>query len=254
MKLIVVIPTYNEADNLRQISQALLDLPMPDLAVLVVDDSSTDGTGRIADELSRGRPDRIQVIHRKGKGGLGRAYLAGFESALDSGATAIVQMDADFSHAPDYIPEMVGYLEDYDVVVGSRYVSGGKLDERWGVGRYLLSWFANSVYVRLLLRLRVHDATSGFKAWRRDTLLGIGINRVRSNGYVFQVEMAFLTERLGYRVLETPIYFEDRRIGQSKMSIPIKLEAAWRTIEVGLRHHRIKPKDRWLQTVEPLDT
>jgi dolichol-phosphate mannosyltransferase len=153
-------------------------------------------------------------------------------------------MDADFSHSPAYIPAMLGHLADHDVVVGSRYVQGGKLDERWGAGRYLLSWFANSVYVRLLLGLRVRDATAGFKAWKRETLVGIGLDRIRSNGYVFQVEMAYLSERLGYSVLETPIYFEDRRIGQSKMSIPIKLEAAWRTIEVGLRHHRIMPEDR----------
>ena len=253
VKVTVVIPTYNEADNLQQMARMLLDLPLPDLSILVVDDSSPDGTGRIADDLAMEVPDRLQVIHRQGKGGLGTAYITGFDWALEDGATVIVQMDADFSHCPAYIPAMVGQLADYDVVVGSRYVRGGKLDDRWGVGRHLLSWFANSIYVRLLLGLRVHDATAGFKVWRRETLLGIGLDRVRSNGYVFQVEMAYLSERLGYSVLETPIYFEDRRIGQSKMSIPIKIEAAWRTIAVGLRHHRIMPEDRREHMAEPLD-
>ena len=244
MKVIVVVPTYNEAKNLREMAHALLDLPIPNLSVLVVDDSSPDGTGIVADDIAAGFPDRLQVIHRKGKAGIGRAYIAGFEAALDAGATAIVQMDADFSHSPDYIPEMLGHLSDHDVVIGSRYVRGGKLDERWEIGRVLLSWFANSVYVRVILGLIVKDATAGFKVWRRNTLLGIGLDRVSSNGYVFQVEMAYLTERLGYSALETPIYFEDRRIGQSKMSIAIKLEAAWRTIQVGLRHRRILPEHR----------
>lgn len=234
-------------------AHALLDLPIPHLSVVVVDDSSPDGTGDVADDLAADVPDRVQVIHRRGKYGLGTAYIDGFLYALDSGATVIVQMDADFSHSPTDIPKMVGYLSDYDVVVGSRYVHGGHLDERWGIGRYLLSWFANSVYVRMILRLNVRDATAGFKAWRRDTLLGIGLDRVRSNGYVFQVEMAYLTERLGYQVLETPIYFEDRRIGKSKMNVPIKLEAVWRTIQVGLRHQRVMPEDRRKQMAEQLE-
>jgi len=139
---------------------------------------------------------------------------------------------------------MIELLSEYDVVVGSRYVPGGRLDERWEFGRYLLSWFANSVYTRLILNLRAHDTTAGFKAWRRETLLGIGLDRVKSNGYVFQVEMAYLAERLGFRVREIPIFFEDRRIGQSKMTVPVKLEAAVRTWQVRARHGRLTPKDR----------
>ncbi len=244
MKTTVVLPTYNEADNLPKMAEALLALPMPALSVLVVDDNSPDGTGAVADKLAAVHPDRLAVMHRAGKNGLGTAYIAGFTQALTHGAEAIIQMDADFSHSPSYIPQMVEQLESYDVVVGSRYISGGKLDEKWEYGRYLLSWFANSVYTRLLLNVHVHDTTAGFKAWRRETLLGLDLDRVKSNGYVFQVEMAYLTERLGFHVLEIPIYFEDRRIGHSKMSMPVKIEAALRTLQVRARHGHLAPQDR----------
>jgi dolichol-phosphate mannosyltransferase len=155
---------------------------------------------------------------------------------LAQGADLVVQMDADFSHSPSYIPQFLNDIEGYDVVVGSRYVAGGSLDEQWGWGRYFLSWWANSIYTRLILGLKVKDTTAGFKCWRRATLEGIGLDRVRSNGYVFQVEMAFLTEKLGYRFLEIPIHFEDRRIGSSKMTTPVKVEAALRTFEIRRRH------------------
>ncbi|MBI3176520.1 MAG: polyprenol monophosphomannose synthase [Chloroflexi bacterium] len=244
MTITVVVPTYNEADNLPALAAALFALPLPGLTVLVVDDNSPDGTGQMADALASQYPARLSVLHRTGKGGLGTAYIEGFSRAIQAGANTIVQMDADFSHSPDYIPSMIDRLADYDVVVGSRYVAGGKLDEHWEWGRYLLSWFANSLYTRALLNLRTRDSTAGFKVWRRETLLGIGLDRVRSNGYIFQVEMAYLVERLGYRVLEIPIYFEDRRIGQSKMTVPIKLEAALRTWQVRARHGRLTPKDR----------
>ncbi len=244
MKTTVVIPTYNEANNLPKITESLWALPLPDLSILVVDDSSPDGTGQVADELAARQPARINVIHRPGKSGLGTAYRQGFARALTNGAQAIVQMDADFSHSPGYLPSMIEQLANYDVVVGSRYIRGGKLDERWEFGRYLLSWFANSVYTRLILNIHTRDATAGFKAWRRETLLGLGLDRVRSNGYIFQVEMAYLTERLGYRVLEIPIYFEDRRIGKSKMTIPVKIEAALRTWQVRARHGQLTPRDR----------
>lgn len=244
MKTTVVLPTYNEADNLPKMVEALLALPSIDLNVLVVDDNSPDGTGAVADGLVAQHPGRVDVMHRKGKNGLGTAYLAGFGWALERDADVIIQMDADFSHSPNYIPQMLERIGDYDVVVGSRYVKGGKLDERWEYGRYLLSWFANSIYARLILGAKTQDTTAGFKAWKRGTLLGMGLDRVRSNGYVFQVEMAYITERLGYRVLEIPIYFEDRRIGKSKMSIPVKIEAALRTWQVRLRHGHLRPKDR----------
>lgn len=250
MNIVVVLPTYNEADNLAAMADALWVLPLPTLEILVVDDASPDGTGRLADELAAAHPDRINVIHRPGKLGLGMAYKEGFGRALESGADIVVQMDADFSHSPSYLPDFIAKLEDYDVVVGSRYVPQGKLDERWETGRVLLSAWANA-YARRLLGIRAKDATAGYKAWRRSTLLGIGLERIRSNGYVFQVEMAYVAERLGYRVLETPIYFEDRRIGHSKMTMPVKLEAAWRVWEVGWRHRRLTSADR--QAVDDSD-
>jgi dolichol-phosphate mannosyltransferase len=243
VKTIVVLPTFNEAENLRAMAAALWALPLPGLSLLVVDYASPDGTGRLADELAAEHPGRLSVIHRTGRPGLGLAYLAGFRQALEAGAQAIVQMDCDFSHSPDYVPALIAGLEDHDVVVGSRYVADGRVDEHWERGRVLLSAWANW-YARRLLGIHVLDATAGFKAWRRNTLLGIGLERIHSNGYVFQVEMAYVVERLGFRAVERPIYFEDRRIGQSKMTIPVKFEAAWRVWEVDLRHRRLSPSDR----------
>lgn len=244
MRSFVVIPTYNEAENIRPMTAALLALGLPDLTILFVDDDSPDGTGQIADELAAQYPGRVYVLHRTGPRGLGRAYIAGFRWALDHGADYVIQMDCDFSHSPSYIPQFLERIRDYDVVVGSRYVKGGKIDERWGWGRWLLSWWANSVYTRLVLGCKVRDVTAGFKCWRRETLENIDLGRIRSQGYVFQVEMAYVTERLGYRVLEIPIYFEDRRIGHSKMTVPIKIEAALRTWQVYWRHRHLRPSDR----------
>jgi len=237
----VVIPTYNEADNLSPVVGELRSLNVPGLQILVVDDNSPDGTGELADDLSRRYPGEFHVIHRSAKMGLGTAYIAGFRFALEHGADRIVQMDADFSHSPAYIPRFLAKMDDYDVVVGSRYVEGGQLDERWSPGRNLLSWWANSVYTCLILGTTVKDATAGFKCWKREVLETIDLNSIRSNGYVFQVEMAYVTEKLGFRVLEMPIYFEDRRIGRSKMDMRIKLEAAWRVWQVKWRHHHLKP-------------
>ncbi len=244
MTTIVVIPTYNEADNLPAISDALWALPLPDLSILVVDDNSPDGTGQIAEELKAAHPGKLEVIHRSGKLGLGSAYLEGFQRALDMGADLIAQMDADFSHSPNYLPTMVELARDYDWVIGSRYVKGGKTDERWGFGRWLLSWFANSVWVRLILRTGVRDATGGYKVWRATTLRGLGMHRVRSSGYIFQTEMNYVAEKLGYTFIETPIYFEDRRIGQSKMDMKVKVEAALRTWQVWWRHRHLTPAMR----------
>ncbi len=243
MKPIVVIPTYNEATNVPAMAQALWALPLPNLGILIVDDASPDGTGKIADELAAAHPGQMHVRHRSGKLGLGTAYVQGFRQAMDLGADVIVQMDADFSHSPHYLPELIRRLDDYDVVIGSRYVPRGQLDEKWGKGRVFLSAWAN-LYARTILGIRVHDATAGFKAWRRDTLAGIGLDRIRSNGYIFQVEMAYVAQRLGYRALEMPILFEDRRIGQSKMTMRVKLEAAWRVWEVGMRHRHLTPAQR----------
>ena len=235
-KVRTVIPTYNEAENLPRLVEELFALDIPTLEILVVDDNSPDGTGQIADQLASQHPDRVHVLHRAGKLGLGTAYITGFQYALKQGAEYVIQMDADFSHSPSYIPQFLQAIRGYDVVIGSRYVAGGRLDEQWGWWRYFLSWWANSVYTRLILGLKVKDATAGFKCWRRATLEGIGLDRVRSNGYVFQVEMAYLTEKLGYRFLEVPIYFEDRRIGRSKMTGRVKVEAALRTWQIRWRH------------------
>lgn len=225
-------------------AEALFDLGLPGLDMLIVDDESPDGTGRIADELAAQHPGGLHVLHRAGPRGLGRAYVDGFRWALEHGAAFVVQMDCDFSHSPRYIPQFLEHVQDYDVVVGSRYVPGGKTDERWSWGRWLLSWWANRLYTHLLLGCKVKDVTAGFKCWRRETLQGLDLRRIRSQGYVFQVEMAYVTERLGYRVLELPIYFEDRRIGHSKMTMPVKIEAALRVLEVRLRHRHLRPGDR----------
>ena len=244
MRLTVVIPTYNEAANVGPMAGTLFGLGIPGLDILIVDDESPDGTGRIADGLAARHPGRLHVVHRAGPRGLGRAYVDGFRRALEHGADFIVQMDCDFSHSPSCIPQFLEHIRDYDVIVGSRYVEGGVTDERWGRGRWLLSWWANSVYTRLILGCKVKDATAGFKCWRRETLQSIDLSRIRSQGYVFQVEMAYVTERLGYRVLEIPIYFEDRRVGRSKMTMLVKIEAALRVFEVRWRHRHLRPSDR----------
>lgn len=247
MKTIVVIPTYNEANNIPPLAAALWALNLPNLSILVVDDASPDGTAEIVADMARANPGRIDVLRRPGKLGLGTAYKDGFRRAIDEGAQAVVQMDADFSHSPQYIPEMLRLLDNYDVVVGSRYVEGGRLDEGWSFGRYLLSWWANSIYTRLILGTRQRDTTAGFKAWRRATLIGIGLERIRSNGYDFQVEMTYVAEKLGYRIKEIPIYFEDRRIGQSKMSMPVKIESALRVWDILRRHRALTSADRMLE-------
>jgi dolichol-phosphate mannosyltransferase len=242
----IVIPTYNEAKNLTAMVAALRALPFPDLNIIVVDDNSPDGTGALAEELAAKPENRLTAIRRPGKFGLGTAYQAGFLAAIARRTEAIAQIDCDFSHPPDALIRMAELLESYDVVVGSRYVPGGGLDKRWDVGRKLLSRWA-VLYARTILGLKVHDPTAGYKLWRRDTLVGINLNRIHSNGYVFLVEMAYLTQKLGYRVCEIPITFEDRRIGQSKMSMGVKIEAAWRVWQLWIRHRRLQPKDRALE-------
>jgi dolichol-phosphate mannosyltransferase len=232
----VVLPTYNEADNIRAMVGELLVLPVDGLRILVVDDMSPDGTGDIADDLCATYPDRVSVLHREGERGLGRAYVAGFREALERGAQAIIQMDADFSHPPSVIPVLLSHLDQFDVVVGSRYVDGGVLDPQWGWGRRFLSWWANAAYSRAILGLQVKDSTAGFKCWKAEVLQSIDLDSIHSGGYIFQVEMAYICERMRYRVLEVPIAFEDRRIGQSKMSMGVKLEAAWRVFEIKSRY------------------
>jgi dolichol-phosphate mannosyltransferase len=244
MKTFIILPTLNEAQNLAPMVEQLCALPIADVNLLIVDDNSQDGTSRIADQLRDQNPQRVSVMHRAGKLGLGTAYITGFQWALEHGADCVIQMDADFSHSPSYLPHFVAKLNEYDVVVGSRYVPGGRLDPRWSGWRYLLSKWANSIWVRLILGTQVRDATAGFKCWSRRALEAIPRDGVRSNGYVFQVEMAYLCEKLGLRILEWPIYFEDRRIGKSKMTVPVKLEAAWRVFQIRLRYGKLNQSAR----------
>ena len=238
----VVLPTYNEAENLPLMVDALLAFPVN---LLVVDDNSPDGTGAIADRLAAEHPGRMSVMHRTEKSGLGTAYIAGFTHAIDLGAQYLIQMDADFSHQPKYVPELIAKLEEgYDLVIGSRYARGGGVDKTWGPYRKLLSWFANAVYVRALLGIPVSDATAGFRIWRRETLLGMDLDRIRSNGYVFQVEMVYVAHRLGFHIAEIPIYFPDRMRGESKMGSRIVFEAALRVWQLIFRHHALNPQMR----------
>jgi dolichol-phosphate mannosyltransferase len=241
MQITIVLPTYNEAENLPKLVSALLSLPL-DLGVLVVDDNSPDGTGAIADDLSKQYVDRVHVLHRAGKLGLRSAYMEGFQRAFDLGANAVVQMDADFSHDPSVLPEMARRIASHDVVIGSRYVEGGSLDERWPVWRKALSAFGN-VYARTILNSPLHDMTTGFRMWRREALENMPLDRIRSNGYIFLVEMAYVAYLMGFRISEVPIYFADRRWGKSKMSLKIQLEAAMRIWDVRF-HYRDLRKEK----------
>jgi dolichol-phosphate mannosyltransferase len=241
----VVMPTYNERENLPLIVDELLNLPVSELRILVVDDGSPDGTGEVAEELAAQHTGQVLVMHRTHKEGLGPAYIAGFKHALTLDPDYIIQMDADFSHQPKYIHEMITRLEaGHDLVIASRFARGGGVDAKWGFYRKLLSWFANRVYVPLLLGIPVTDATAGYRIWRRQTLIGLDLERIRSNGYVFQVEMAYVACRLGFRVTEIPIYFPDRERGQSKMDFRITLEAALRVWQLLYRHRGLKPEMR----------
>lgn len=226
-KITVVIPTYNEAENISKLIPILFDLPLETLHVLIVDDNSADGTGQIAEDLSRDWSGRVSVMHRPGKQGLGTAYIQGFGKAIAEGADAVGQMDADFSHPPEKLVELVETLNDCDVALGSRYVLGGSLDENWPLWRKGLSGFGNW-YARTILGLHIRDVTGGFRLFRKETLQNMPLERIRSNGYIFQVEMTYVATRLGYQFKEIPIHFADRRWGDSKMSFQIQVEAAVR--------------------------
>jgi dolichol-phosphate mannosyltransferase len=241
MNPLVVIPTYNEVNNIERLTAALFALNIPALSILFVDDESPDGTGIVADRLAADYPERVYCLHRTGRRGLGRAYVDGFRWALAHAADPIIQMDADFSHAPRYILDFLAAIQEHDVVIGSRWARGGKVDNRWGVDRYLLSNGGN-FYARSILGIRTRDATAGFKCWRREALEAIDIDRILSDGYVFQVEMTYVAERLGLSVVEMPIFFEVRHTGKSKMSLKIKLEAMWRVFQVMIRHRSIQAR------------
>lgn len=230
MKITVVLPTYNEAENLPKLVSALFSLPL-DVSLLVVDDNSPDGTGRVAENLAKEHPGRMNIIHRAGKLGLRSAYLEGFAKAFETGADVVVQMDADFSHDPAVLVEMAHRIESCDVVIGSRYTKGGSLARNWPFWRKALSAFGNT-YARTILSFPLRDVTTGYRMWKRRALEGIPLDRIRSNGYVFLVEMAYVAYLMGYDIFEVPIHFSDRRWGKSKMSLRIQLEAAVRIWDV----------------------
>ncbi len=223
-RALVIIPTYNEAQNLPRIAPEVL-VQDACLEVLVVDDNSPDGTGQVADELAALHP-RIHVLHREAKAGLGTAYRAGFRWALERDYAYIFEMDADFSHDPRHLPEFLAAVRDADLVLGSRYLDGRVTVVNWPMSRLLLSWFAN-LYARVVTGLKVCDATGGFKCFRRRVLETIELDAVRSNGYSFQIEMSFRAWRKGFRIREIPIVFHDRTDGASKMSGAIVREAVW---------------------------
>ncbi len=220
-RAVVCLPTYDERDNLEPITRAIL-AATPEVDVLVIDDSSPDGTGELADRLAAAEP-RVQVLHRAGKEGLGKAYLAGFAWALERGYELVLEMDADFSHNPKYLPRMLELAREADLVLGSRNVEGGGT-VNWGIGRKVLSR-GGSLYARTILGVPVRDLTGGFKCFRRQVLEAIDLPSVECSGYAFQIELTYRALRKGFRVVETPIVFEDRRVGQSKMSRRIVLEA-----------------------------
>ena len=219
----VVLPTYDEADNIGPVSTAIL-AALPGVTLLVVDDGSPDGTGELADAIAATDP-RVRVRHRRSKQGLGKAYLDGFAMALEGGAERIVQMDADFSHDPAVLPTLIAPLETdvADLVIGSRYTPGGGVVD-WGIGRRVISR-GGSLFARIVLGLPANDLTGGFKGWRATTLAAIPFDGVHAGGYVFQIEMTFRADRAGARIREVPITFRDRRVGQSKMSRRIVVEA-----------------------------
>jgi dolichol-phosphate mannosyltransferase len=223
---LVIIPTYNERDNLARLVP--LVLAQDDrLDVLIIDDASPDGTGAIADELAAGS-ERVHVMHREGKLGLGTAYLAGFRWGLDRDYAWLFEMDADFSHDPAHLPQFLEALEEHDLVLGSRYLEGRVTVVNWPMARLLLSYFANT-YARVVTGVPLWDATGGFKAFRREVLEAIPLERVESEGYSFQIEMSLRAWKKGFRIGEIPIVFVDRTLGESKMSKRIIREAVWRT-------------------------
>jgi len=215
LSIYLVLPTYNEAENIRLIVPKLLALPL-ELNVLVVDDNSPDGTGALADEMAAGQPERMMVLHRPGKLGLGTAYLAGFRRALADGASHVLTMDADFSHDPCYIPEIVERCATADLVIGSRYVPGGGAVDSPLVRR-LISYAANFL-AHVVLGLKARDVTAGFRLYRREVLESVPLDSIRSSGYSFLIELLFLIEQRRWRVAEVPILFCDRKLGHSKIS------------------------------------
>ena len=223
----IVVPTFNEAENLPLLAERLFALRVPDLRMVVVDDNSPDGTAEVARKLNEQYDNRIDLIERQSKDGLGTAYKVGFRHAIEQGAGYVLQMDADLSHAPEYIPDFLKTLQQSDVVVGSRYTQGGGVDKDWRFRRHLLSSLAN-YGIRAVVGLKVKDATTGFKAFRADVLNALNFDEFRCKGFGFQAEVAYACQRRDYRIVEHPITFYDRAHGESKLSMGIIMEALWR--------------------------
>ena len=236
MKTTIVIPTYNEKDNLPPLLEQVFGLDVENINVLIVDDNSPDGTGDLAESLKEKYGEKLHVLHRPEKNGLGRAYVAGFAVALDEGADIVGHMDADFSHPVEKIPLLIEAASKGNLAIGSRYVPGGSTDERWPIWRKALSKFG-SIYSRTILGLKLNDCTGGFKFWPKEILSTMPMERIGSGGYVFQVEMNYLAYLLGAEFTEIPIYFAERTAGISKMSFKIQVEAA---IQVWLLPSRYK--------------
>lgn len=230
-RVLVIVPTYNEAENLPRIVPLILGQGDA-FHVLVVDDNSPDGTGRLADRLAA-ESDRVEVLHRPGKLGLGTAYVAGFHRGLERDFDILIEMDADLSHPPDMLPGLVSALEDADVAVGSRYVGGRIAVVNWPMSRLLISLFG-SWYARIITRVPLNDATGGFNAFRRDVIESVGLEKIQSNGYSFQIELKLRAWRAGYALCEVPIVFTERDTGESKMSRSIIVEAVWRVWKLRL--------------------
>lgn len=240
MKHLIVIPTYNEAETLDKIVSAVRDVveqkaqasEMSAVHLLIVDDNSPDGTGKVADRMAAEHEDEIFVLHRQGKEGLGKAYIAGFHWGLQRDYDIISEMDADFSHDPRFLPDFWNKLKEYDVVIGSRYIKGGGTIN-WGILRQIIS-FGGSLYARFILGMSVRDMTGGYNAWKRSVLETVNIDAITSSGYAFQIELKWRAWRKGFRIVETPIVFEDRAVGQSKMSKKIIIEGMWKVLALRL--------------------
>lgn len=220
MKTLIIIPTYNELENLRPLLDKVFSFA-PDTDVLIVDDNSSDGTGKLADAIHDENP-QVNVLHRAGKLGLGTAYIAGFKYAVEHNYDAAFEMDADFSHDPRYLPDFLKAIENADLVIGSRYVPGGDTPD-WSPVRKFISGGGN-IFARFMLGLPVHDCTAGYRCYRREVLESIDLDTIQSEGYAFQVEMAYRVSQKGFKIVETPIVFMDRRVGKSKMSRQIVIE------------------------------
>ena len=250
MKTLIIIPTYNELDNLQPLLEAV-SKNAPESEVLIVDDNSPDGTGQLADKLAE-NDTRIHVMHRTGKLGLGTAYIAGFKYAIANGYDAAFEMDADFSHDPRYLPDFLTAIENADLVIGSRYIRGGSTPN-WSLLRRFISNGGN-IYARLLLGMRVHDCTAGFRCYRRQVLESIDLDTIQSQGYAFQVELAYRVQKHGFRIIEIPIVFMDRRVGKSKMSRKIFVEGFLCVLQMRFGQQNQLPPAHSLQDTATIPT